>query len=340
MHGRRPTRPIAITGHMVRIILIVIVATVLPTHSGPAAAAGDAGTVWGADYFPNVPLVTHEGKTVRFFDDLIKDKVVVVNFIYTNCPDVCPLETAQLREVQKILGDRVGRDVFMYSITIDPEFDTPTVLKEYAEKFEVGPGWLFLTGKEADITLLRRKLGLYSDEQGGDKLEGHNVSSIVGNQKTGRWMKMSPFVNPYIMATQVGSWLHNWKNPGNKEQDYAAAPKVRNILKGESLFRSRCAACHSIGSREDAKKRVGPDLLGVTGKRDRAWLVRYLTEPDKMRAEKDPLAVALFAEYNNRTMPNLRLNTAEIDALLAHIEEESRRIQLREAEHPPQGRPR
>jgi protein SCO1/2 len=84
---------------------------------------------------------------VRFFDDLIKDKVVMINIIYTSCPDVCPLETARLREVQKNLGDRVGKDVFMYSITVDPQRDTPEVLRKYAEKFDAGPGGLFLFEK-------------------------------------------------------------------------------------------------------------------------------------------------------------------------------------------------
>ncbi len=88
----------------------------------------NGGARWGASYFPNVPLVTHEGKSVRFFDDLIKDKVVLINFVYTSCEDSCPLETARLAVVQRILGDRVGRDVFMYSITVDPETDTPEVL--------------------------------------------------------------------------------------------------------------------------------------------------------------------------------------------------------------------
>jgi protein SCO1/2 len=314
----------------------MLIATPLVSWGAPAAGTGNAGSIWGANYFPNVPLVTQEGKSVRFFDDLIKDKVVVINFIYTSCPDVCPLETARLREVQEILGDRVGRDVFMYSITIDPEHDTPEVLKQYMERFDVGPGWLFLTGKEADITLLRRKLGLYSDEQGGDKLEAHAVSSIVGNQSTGRWMRMSPFVNPYVIATQVGSWLHNWKAPGKKEQDYANAPKVRNISKGESLFRNRCATCHTIGGGNVAtmrgKRNVGPDLMGVTQKRDRAWLTRFIAEPDKMMAEKDPLTMDLLAQYDNVLMPNLRLNAAEIEFLLTLIEEESNR---KGHHHPP-----
>ena len=72
--------------------------------AGPDGDVRRGGSRWGESYFPNVPLVTHEGKTVRFFDDLVKDKVVVINFIYTRCPDVCPLETAQLAEVRAILG--------------------------------------------------------------------------------------------------------------------------------------------------------------------------------------------------------------------------------------------
>ena len=98
---------------------------------------------------------------------------------------------------------------------------------------------------------------------------------------------------------------------------------MRDISKGESLFRTRCAACHTIGAKDAAKPGkapVGPDLLGVTRKRDRAWLTRWLAEPDKMLAEKDPLAMALLAEYDNVAMPNLRLGDVEIQALLTYIE--------------------
>ena len=115
-------------------------------------------------------------------------------------------------------------------------------------------------------------------------------------------MKSSPFENPYILATQIGSWLHNWKMPPKGRRDYAEAPEVRNISKGERLFRTRCSACHTIGVKDVAaaeKAALGPDLLGVTQKRDRAWLIRWMAEPDKMLAEKDPLAMALLAEYNN-----------------------------------------
>jgi protein SCO1/2 len=315
--------------------LFILIAAILIFDGGPAAAADKGGSIWGADYFPDVPLVTHEGKTVRFFTDLIKDKVVAINFIYTNCPDSCALETARLREVQKLLEDRVGRDVFIYSITIDPKHDTPKVLKRYAEKFQVGPGWLFLTGKKADITLLRKKLGLYGEKK-DEKLKDHNLSFIIGNQRTGQWMKSSPFENPYVLATQIGSWLHNWKLPPKNRLDYADAPELRNISKGETLFRSRCASCHTIGEEDGAgadKNRLGPDLLGVTGKRDAAWLTRWLKEPDKMLDEKDSTAMALLAEYNNVPMPNLRLNDVDIQNLLSYIEEETRRREHQHGEH-------
>ena len=324
------------------VALLVLIGTQLVSLGSPAAEAGDAGSVWGAGYFPNIPLVTHEGKAVRFFDDLIKGKVVAINFIFTRCPDVCPLETARMREVQEILGDRVGRDVFMYSISIDPEHDTPEVLRKYMEKFDVGPGWIFLTGNKADITLLRRRLGLYEEEEGSN-LSKHGVSAIVGNQSTGQWMKMSPFVNPYIMANQIGRSLHNWKIAGDKEQDYANAPQVRNIPKGESLFRNRCSTCHTIGGGDIAgkpeKRGIGPDLSGVTRKRDRAWLTRFIAEPDKMLAEKDPQAMGLLAEFGNVQMPNLRLNPAEVQALMTYIEEESRRKEGSDiGEHPGQSK--
>jgi protein SCO1/2 len=285
---------------------------------------------WGADYFPNVPLISHEGKTLRFFDDLIKDKVVVINFIYTSCPDSCPLETARLKEVRSILGDRVGRDVFMYSITIDPDHDTQEVLKEYVEKFQIEPGWLFLTGKEADITLLRKKLGLYIDEIQEEDSNDHNLSLIIGNQSTGRWMKRSPFENSHFLAAQIGSWLHNWKLPDPNQNSYADAPKLRNPSMGETLYRTRCSACHTIGGgdmMEIKKRKLGPDLLGVTDRRERGWLARWLAEPEKMLAEKDPIIMGLYNKFNQVPMPNMRLNNIEVDALIDYIDIESTRVE-------------
>src|SRR5215475_5158160 len=95
-----------------------------------AAGQVQAGR-WGKDYVPNVPVVAHDGRVLKFYDDLIKDKIVVLSFIYTSCKDICPLATSRLGEAREKLGDRLGRDIFFYSISIDPEHDTPERLKQY-----------------------------------------------------------------------------------------------------------------------------------------------------------------------------------------------------------------
>lgn len=297
------------------------------------AATRKSSSRWGASYFPNIPLVSHKGEKLRFFDDLIKDKVVAINFIYTSCAESCPLETARMAEVQRVLGDRVGRDVFLYSITIDPERDTVEVLNKYAEKFQAGPGWKFLTGDKADIILLRKKLGLYIAELQQNKDDGsidHNLSLIIGNQKTGRWMKRSPYENPYFLAKQLGSWLHNWKVPEENKTNYASAPKLRKLSMGEKLFRSRCSVCHTIGAGDITnaadRHKVGPDLIDVTENRERVWLQRWLASPEKMLEEKDPIVVKLYEQYKQILMPNMRLNKLEITSLIDYVDTESQRI--------------
>lgn len=292
----------------------------------PQRASVRAAEVWGANYFPNVVLTSHEGKQLKFFDDLIKDKIVVIDFIYTSCPDTCPLETARLAQVASILGDRMGNDIFFYSISIDPEVDTPEVMAEYARNQGAGPGWLFLTGKARDIDLLRLKLGTGIPEAEGGAAKNHSISVVVGNQATGRWIKRSPFENPYVLATHIGDWMTEGKTPQVLQTtDYASAPQLRTIGSGEKLFRTRCTSCHIIGQ-DDGLTRQGPDLLGVVERRDRKWLERWLKEPDVMLAEKDPLAVQLFENANRLPMPNLRLEPPEIEALLEYIETESRLV--------------
>jgi len=277
--------------------------------------------VWGAGYWPNVVLTGHDGKQYRFFDDLIKDKIVAINFIYTHCPDACPLETAKLAEVSEVLGDQMGKDVFFLSITIDPDRDTPKVLSDYSKRFRAGKGWMFLTGKEADIKLLRLKCGLMSlDNQ---TREDHSLDFLCGNQATGRWMKQSAFENPYMLAVTIGDWLDNYKKPRGERGNYDSAPTLHNLSKGESLFRTRCLACHVIG-KGDGLTRQGPNLVDVTSRREPAWLQRWLREPDVMLAEKDPIATQMFEAFNKVSMPNLKLADDEIQHLLDYIKTQSR----------------
>jgi copper(I)-binding protein len=220
------------------------------------------------------------------------------------------------------MGDRLGKDVFFYSITIDPERDTPEVLKEYRERF--GAKWTFLTGNKEDIILLRKKLGLYIPEI-QDGSNNHNVNMIIGNQKTGRWMKRSPFENTHLLADQIGNWLTGWKKKQVRTADYANAPELRQIPRGEQIFRTRCASCHTVTGNELAGA-LGPDLLGVSQRREKRWLYDWLQAPDRMINKKDPIAMEMYERYNRLAMPNMRLNKEEADVLLAYIDDETQRI--------------
>ena len=154
-------------------------------------------------HLPNVPLVTHIGQRVRFYDDLVKDKKVVINFMYAKCEGICVPVTANLVRVQKLLGDRVGRDIFMYSITLKPAQDSADDLREYAEQHHVGPGWLFLTGTPPDIEHLRRALGFTY----ADPVEDADTSNHIGMVRFGvepltRWAACPGMANPeHIVRT-------------------------------------------------------------------------------------------------------------------------------------------
>ena len=254
-------------------------------------------TRWGADYFPNVTLTTHEGKTVHFYDDLIKGKTVAIDLIYTTCQYACPLETARMVQVQRVLGDRVGRDIFFYSITIDPEHDTPAVLKEYAEKYHVGPGWLFLTGKASDIELISRKLGLYTEKDAANP-DGHTPTLLVGNQTTGQWIRNSALDNPKFLARTIGDWLNSWDSNAKRELRSFAEVPMLNFDQGQYTFKNHCAACHTIGG-GDA---IGPDLKGVTANREYDWLKRFIASPEKLFAANDPSVEPLLGFAQERRL--------------------------------------
>ena len=155
-------------------------------------------------YLPNVVLTTHENQTVRFYDDLVKSKVVIINFMFTNCTRFCPMTTPNLVKVQAALGERVGRGIFLYSITLDPANDTPAVLKAYAKAVGAGPGWIFLTGKEESIERLRRRLGVYNRDPAidADKTQ-HGGLVVYGNDALDRWAAISGLNKPESIVRAV-----------------------------------------------------------------------------------------------------------------------------------------
>jgi protein SCO1/2 len=290
-------------------ISFVIIAGLAILYSRPVSAESR----WGANYFPNVELTTQDGKTVHFYDDLIKGKIVAIDLIYTTCQYSCPLETARLAQVQKMLGDRVGKDIFFYSITIDPKNDTPEVLKAYARKFHAGPGWTFLTGKKDDIDFLSKKLGLYSDPKLSQ--DGHTPHLLLGNEPMGQWMRNSALDNPRFLSQMIGDFLDSFRNMKPAQGKETTESATIHLDPGQYLFTKKCGACHTVGQGD----KIGPDLAGVTDTRNRDWLMRKIQRPEEMLAEKDPITMALAEKYGHVNMPNLRVADDDANFLIGYL---------------------
>src|SRR5918911_212211 len=155
-------------------------------------------------HLPNVELITQDGKRVHFYDDLVKDRRVVIQFMFTRCKDICPVITHHLAQVQEMLADRVGRDIFFYSISLSPEEDSPRDLRAFAKMHGAGPGWTFLTGKPEDIFLLRKSLGFYYDDPKEDAdRNNHSGMLVVGTEPLMRWAMCEGGAKPERIATVI-----------------------------------------------------------------------------------------------------------------------------------------
>lgn len=135
-------------------------------------------------YFSDVVLLNQNGEQMRFYSDLLKGKVVVINSFFTTCVSVCPPMNRTMEKIQAAFAERVGKDIFLISISVDPTTDTPPRLKEYAERFHAKPGWYFLTGKKENVDLALYKIGQYVEAK-----DDHSTVIIIGNERTGLWKK-------------------------------------------------------------------------------------------------------------------------------------------------------
>ncbi|MEY4754894.1 MAG: hypothetical protein RJA44_2569 [Pseudomonadota bacterium] len=152
----------------------------------------------GADYFTNLPLQAHDRGRVRFYNDLIRDQVVLISTFYTSCKDVCSPVTYNLAQTQQLLEESLPGRVRLLSISTDPVADTEEVLREFARRHGARPGWSFVTGKKENIDWVLHKFGLY----GEDKAQ-HNVALWVGNDRTGTWLKLHAMASPASIVAAV-----------------------------------------------------------------------------------------------------------------------------------------
>ena len=172
-----------------------------------AAQASSSAPAQGSpaqNYFTDVELVNQDGKPMRLYSDLMKDRVVIINAFFTTCTSICPPMTANLSKVQNWLGDRLGKEVQMLSISVDPLTDTPPRLKDYAQKFGARPGWYFLSGKKENVDFALRKLGQFVEEK-----NDHTGIVIIGNLRTGLWKKAFGLAKPDELIKVVESVVND-----------------------------------------------------------------------------------------------------------------------------------
>jgi protein SCO1 len=297
------------------------------TSSPPTEPQRRAHRRSGPEYFSNRTVYNQYGEALSFYDDVIKERIVVVSMIYTNCPDICPLTTARKAQVQERLGDRVGRDIFFVSITVDPENDTPEVLKDYAEAFGAGPGWVFLTGDPEDMRHIRARFGDRNDE-----LHLHTQEVRLGNDRTGEWQRTGILNDIEIVLRQIRDMDPDFRATPQRVPFNPAANTGYEMADdpGQHLFRRLCSTCHTVGVGD----RVGPDLYGITERRDPMWLMRYIMDPPQMRRDGDPIALALREQYPSALMPRLGVRDMDVYEILDYVERETGRIVEMRAQHP------
>lgn len=186
----------------------------------------------GSAIFTNALLRTHEDKQVRFYDDLIRGRQVIINLMYASCEGVCPTVTANMVKVHQALKNRMGRDLFMYSITIKPEEDDPAALKDFAEMHHaVLPGWTFLTGDPYDIETIRFRLFRWDHIKFDTDLESHTGMLRIINDATNRWLMVTPLASMFTVLQHI-SWADPPKSFEEKlEENKATQERINKEVK-------------------------------------------------------------------------------------------------------------
>lgn len=281
------------------------------------AANALAGPGRGEDYFTNLEVRDQDGRVLKFYDDVLKDKLVVISFIYTSCQDICPLTTARLAQVKDKLGERMGRDVFFVSLSVDPEFDTPERLKGFANAFNTGRGWTLITGTPENIRVIKAKLGDRSQ-----KVWEHRNEVVLGNDRTGEWARNSALGDLDRLTIDILQMDPVWRETVHDVSSNDAALDMPDHP-GETLFSKLCSSCHTVG----VGNRVGPDLRDVAGRRGDKWLTRFIMNPRKMVEAKDPEALAIDAAFPNVQMPTLGLTQTDTADLIAYLKFATKRLE-------------
>jgi protein SCO1/2 len=184
--------------------LSALLAGLLPAQAQDAQKPAAPAESPAQHYFGEIPLVNQDGKTMRLYSDVLKGRTVVINAMFTSCTGACPLMSNNMAKIQEWAGDRLGKDVYLVSISVDPTNDTPAKMKEYAARFKARPGWYLLTGSKENVNAALAKLG-----QAVETREAHTNLFLVGNDKTGLWKKAFGLAKPEDLIPVVESVLND-----------------------------------------------------------------------------------------------------------------------------------
>ena len=178
-------------------VSVLVLAATLLWSAAPSAFYRQEGTLGTRDdrpreeqnreYFTDRSVITHEGIEKRFYTDVLKDRIVLISFFYTNCPTAAA-DNAKIAEILGLLDGETQKKITLVSVSADPDRDTPEAVKEYAERYRVGKGWVLLTGGKESVTAINRKLGNASPDP-----ESHIRVYLLGNLKTGHWIRMNQY---------------------------------------------------------------------------------------------------------------------------------------------------
>ncbi|HJT67625.1 MAG TPA: SCO family protein [Pyrinomonadaceae bacterium] len=179
-----------------------------PAAQAPSANSGESAA---AKYFTDIELVNQNGEKMRFYHALLQGHTVIINSFFATCQASCLPITRNLEKVQEALGDRLGKDARIISISVDPDVDTPPELKAFSKKFHARPGWYFLTGSKENVAFVLKKLGQYVE----DKNDHYNIV-IIGNERTGLWKKAFGLAKSEELIKVVDSVLDDKGDKGGQ----------------------------------------------------------------------------------------------------------------------------
>jgi len=198
-------------------IMLCVAAAPIQQERAASASRGEGGgpphdKAYVKMTIPDAEVLDQDGKKLRFYTDLIKGKVVVINFVFTTCAYICPMQGSSFSKLQAELGERLGEDIYLVSVSTDPLTDTPEKLKVWGERFGIKRGWTLVTGEKKQIDELL--LALTGDTA---RTGEHSPIALIGSDKKGIWIRAYGLEGPKRMIEIISSLLNSGRSEAARQ---------------------------------------------------------------------------------------------------------------------------